>query len=774
MIDDEYHLVVDEDSVDSYIHELELNEVSIEPEPVLSSFLDQQTSLASIVLVTMLVGGITIGMMLHFRKKRRREGADAKLVAIRAEMEGCSNLRQVQGVLSDYFSDLSMLEGNDMGLSLLMCARDMLTKALDAGEGEEATMDSDESCKATIHDAHALLQKVEGILASVIDSLPREYATFRLHHRDKEVVLVQLISSLNVQLEPLREKVDGKMFSTLPFKSSEYAQELKKDIKRGQEASASYTTLMGPALVMGDELTLEVAKVEDREISVVRLEMELAARKLAESMAYVRVYDKSHKYTGVLSTATTVLEELEQLDRCCEDKLLSRRTTDEQRTSQEMLGQTQQALLAAVEDNPDPRSRALKNADSAVVSLSGSPTDEFNSSVTHMHQSLSSPLSKDAATMIYSKYLLDTQSRIKNLREDSRKQQEGRDQRRMDHVLASAQQAEQRYRNDTENEVDKKMKLAGLNLQRSTLKIADRDWAEKRARTITASYMTAIASRKHRDLVLWGVLLLLTSLAFSIAASGCTFRNKAASALSELCYLLSQESCVAAPGDGSAPPGLRSLPPPGAEHSNQGALEFLHRSSTAFYDSLLAPMSWAASKLLATLGLDIKELLLALFPTDTLACCMRVCLRLVVPYLGYRVASLTGAGGQGRAPLVFLVGAYLSLLDPIHAILSFMDRFVAFLAAHTLIFICLAIFDPSLQWSCVCWAEGRRAPSKVIDYRVWLLYFIYPLAAVVLSLVLGCVSSSLSFSRGVRVGRRLDLWGVLTECVPASLTSCGA
>ena len=153
---------------------------------------------------------------------------------------------------------------------------------------------------------------------------------------------------------------------------------------------------------------------------------------------------------------------------------------------------------------------------------------------------------------------------------------------------------------------------------------------------------------------------------------------------------------------------------------------------------------------------------------------MRVCLRLVVPYLGYRVASLTGAGGQGRAPLVFLVGAYLSLLDPIHAILSFMDRFVAFLAAHTLIFICLAIFDPSLQWSCVCWAEGRKAPSKVIDYRMWLLYLIYPLAAVVLSLVLGCVSSSLSFSRGVRVGRRLDLWGVLTECVPASLTSCGA
>ena len=66
-------------------------------------------------------------------------------------------------------------------------------------------MDSDESQKAMIYDAHALLQKVEDILASIIQSLPKEYTNFRLHHRHKEMALVHRISSLNVQLEPLRE-----------------------------------------------------------------------------------------------------------------------------------------------------------------------------------------------------------------------------------------------------------------------------------------------------------------------------------------------------------------------------------------------------------------------------------------------------------------------------------------------------------------------------------------------------------------------------------------
>ena len=35
------------------------------------------------------------------------------------------------------------------------------------------------------------------------------------------------------------------MFCTLPFKSSEYAQELKKDIKRAQDAVVAYSTLTG-------------------------------------------------------------------------------------------------------------------------------------------------------------------------------------------------------------------------------------------------------------------------------------------------------------------------------------------------------------------------------------------------------------------------------------------------------------------------------------------------------------------------------------------------
>ena len=209
----------------------------------------------------------------------------------------------------------------------------------------------------------------------------------------------------------------------------------------------------------------------------------------------------------------------------------------------------------------------------------------------------------------------------------------------------------------------------------------------------------------------------------------------------------------------------------------EGSLGLLHRSSTAFYDSLLAPLSWAASQLLTSLGLaDIKELLFSFIPIETFVCGVRLCLRLAVPFGCHRAVAIAGVGGSGRALLVFLVGAYLSLADPIHALLSFMDRFVAFLAAHTALLLSLYLFDPSLLWSNVSWAQGCHLEDKrgsyTIDYRAWLLYLLYPLAAVAFSLLLGCVSSSITFSRGVRVGRRLDLFDILTECVPAALRSC--
>ena len=158
-----------------------------------------------------------------------------------------------------------------------------------------------------IYDAHALLQKIEDILASIIKGLPKEYTNFRLHHHHKEIALVHRISDLNLQLEPLREEVDGRMFCTLPFKSSEYAQKLEKDIKSAQDAVVAYTMLMSPTLSEGRHVTTEVSTVRDRDMSVSRMELELASRKLADSMAYVRIYDKLHKYTDLLATATAAL-----------------------------------------------------------------------------------------------------------------------------------------------------------------------------------------------------------------------------------------------------------------------------------------------------------------------------------------------------------------------------------------------------------------------------------------------------------------------------------
>ena len=134
MIDEDYLLTIDEDSVDSYMHELELIEVSAEPELVSASSRDPQTSLVNVMLATTLLGSVFIGVLVYFLNRKRRDGVDTRTVAVHAEMEGCSNLRQVQGILSDYFSDFSTLKGDDMGLSLISRARDLLMTALESGE----------------------------------------------------------------------------------------------------------------------------------------------------------------------------------------------------------------------------------------------------------------------------------------------------------------------------------------------------------------------------------------------------------------------------------------------------------------------------------------------------------------------------------------------------------------------------------------------------------------------------------------------------------------
>ena len=326
--------------------------------------------------------------------------------------------------------------------------------------------------------------------------------------------------------------------------------------------------------------------------------------------------------------------------------MLSRRVAEEQHTGQATLMQTQQTLISAMEDNRVVTNVALLDDANPVNSSTTVHSEESADSVGHFDQCTSSPLSKDAATMIYSKYLLEIQSRITGLREESRKHQERRDQRRIDYTLESAQQAEKQYRSDTESEVDKKMKLASLNLQRSTLKIADRDWASKRTHSITSAYEAAIKSRLRNDFIVWGMLLVLTSLTFTIAASGCTIRKNAVNALSELCYLLSQESCAGNLGDNASQESqLQSQ----STVYTKGGLSVLHRSSVAFYDTLVVPMSWAASQLLASLGVDLKNLVLSYFPSDTFACSVRLCMRLVVPYLGHRVINLAGVGREGRA-----------------------------------------------------------------------------------------------------------------------------
>ena len=104
---------------------------------------------------------------------------------------------------------------------------------------------------------------------------------------------------------------------------------------------------------------------------------------------------------------------------------------------------------------------------------------------------------------------------------------------------------------------------------------------------------------------------------------------------------------------------------------------------------------------------------------------------------------------MAEPPWFSFVGAYLSLsLTLSMPSYLFMDRFVAFLAVHTLLFCSLAVFDPSLHWSSVGWAEGRSALNKPLDYRWLLLYFVYPIVALILSLVLGCVVIPELFERG--------------------------
>ena len=140
MLEEEYHLVIEDFTVDAEYDELEFEDVSVQQDSINAFQGAPQASLAPPVLIAVVVGGLFISAVLYLQNLGRKPQVDTRTVAVCAEMNSCSNLRQVQGILNDYFSDKSQLRGDDMGLSLLSLAGSMLMKAL---EMDNDTMDNE-------------------------------------------------------------------------------------------------------------------------------------------------------------------------------------------------------------------------------------------------------------------------------------------------------------------------------------------------------------------------------------------------------------------------------------------------------------------------------------------------------------------------------------------------------------------------------------------------------------------------------------------------------
>jgi hypothetical protein len=658
--------------------------------------------------------------------------------------------------------------------------------------------------KKVTSDAHSLLKAIEAVMAVMLGVLPQAPTPFNLHHRGRQVRLMDALSRLNALMEPLRQKVDKALVSTLSHKVADYASTLHRHLKRARAAETALCASMGQHEVHSDaDVVVELDMchrgddtdndhTQARTQAEAKVQFELAARKLTEGVAFLSVYDnRSGKYAALLHESITQTERMHSTQGRLEGRALQQRLLKEDTAMQKSMHHTQQALLAlSPATSPERGDKYNTSGIGGVLTTHPTPPRDTQQMITAgeagvvINPNPNPNPNPDSGnlSLIYSNYLLASQSRRSSIEEDSQRRADKREQRRVDVEVAARQAAELQFHNDTEAEIDKKLKLAGLNLQRSALKVADEGWADTKKMQLEQAYTARMRSRRNGDVAMAAIGLLVITMAFCATAFKCDvvggMRAATRSKLSQLCFLLSREGCAAAAASttnsaaaaaGAAAAAAASGAMDSYYSGDVGGGGAVHRVSSQFYGALFTGLRGVSTNLLALTGLDLS--LGAWVLSEALACGVQLALRMVTPLLVSKIArTLLGLSGV-HATFLLLCLAYLSLSGPVQALLAPPKPYLALAAGHTVVCTVSYALDGSLHWGGGRWRlGGGRDPS---NYRALCLYVLYPLLAMAAALLLGCALSSSSYSRGVLLGRRVG-FSELLECVPSSLAVCVA
>jgi hypothetical protein len=527
-------------------------------------------------------------------------------------------IEEVEKVL--YAGCLYIQDGCGSEIELLYAAQSRLEKEVNAYEHTTADTEADsgddekedkEYTKGTMsirkkkmESMHSLIKNIESNMTAVLNMLPQKNSVFNLQHKKEQISLMNSISRLNLVLEPVREKVETYLFSTLPYRATEYASELRRSVRKARETMSRLKEMIEGKQVLRPDSDIEVIEFSEQEISIAKIDFELALQTLVEGTVYLSTYDRAGKYEVLLREANSLSSSMYALQDHLEKLVLSARLERETNYMQDsLITDTEKTFLAL--KGPSQSSESILNSSSGGVE--GGEEMQVTTSTT-----VEGGIDPNSMSLIFSNYMLASQGRRKDLEDGAIKRQEERAQRRLDVTVSARHAAEARYNTDIEAEVDKKIKLAGLSLQRSTLKVADKGWAEARKRELEEAYEESLYSRRRQDLWLFSGALLLMTAGFCITAFKCDvargLRRILEQAMWQFCNLLSRQSCEVEGGG-----AVETTANPGFENS---ASSLIHQVSSQFYGTLSMALREGGSRVLLLSGLDVGSWALP----DTVLC----------------------------------------------------------------------------------------------------------------------------------------------------------
>ena len=346
-------------------------------------------------------------------------------------------------------------------------------------------------------------------------------------------------------------------------------------------------------------------------------------------------------------------------------------------------------------------------------------------------------------------------------------------QTRLDLRHQAQRDAEERYRQDEQAELEEKTRQTAIAVQRGMLRNSDSARLLDRSQKLVEVFQAKLHTRYRADWVAFLLSALLSAVVYSAVTFGCGDDRRTLGALlldkaAQACTCLADESASASTGAGEGAGAAASLS--FVEQAFQtgvaglGVLQGLRKAAT-----------WSAMQMAENaLGLQLAELgeLGALG-----VCCGRLLLGAVVPVLLARLlafflglAFLPAATFLGY--LLYRAGLPSLGLDGSSSGSGSLQSFVCLLAAQGALYVLVRHFDRRVRWN--VWSGDRDRSSNIpANWRPALLHLLYPAACVFAALLVACDSPTVGFSKGLRVGYKSSDFGFVL-CAAAAARKCFA